>query len=115
MNAATRAAPVRDRRQDLLAALAAILPPDSLLSQPEQTVPFECDGLAAFRQPPFAVVLPATEDQVRAVLRVCHDLQVPLVARGAGTGLSGGAMPCANGIVLSRAKLNRIIEIDPRA
>ena len=107
--------PALNRRQDLLAALGAILPADCVLSQPEQTVPFECDGLAAFRQPPLAVVLPATEDQVRAVLRVCHDLQVPLVARGAGTGLSGGAMPCAYGIVLSLAKLNRIIDIDPVA
>ncbi|HSE13715.1 MAG TPA: FAD-linked oxidase C-terminal domain-containing protein [Rudaea sp.] len=115
MNAAAPGAPASNRRQDLLAALAAILPADSLLSQPEQTVPFECDGLAAFRQPPLAVALPATEDQVRAVLRVCHDLQVPLVARGAGTGLSGGAMPCADGIVLSLAKLNRIVQIDPRA
>ncbi|HET7065925.1 MAG TPA: FAD-linked oxidase C-terminal domain-containing protein [Rudaea sp.] len=108
-------APAHDKRQDLLAALAAVVPPESLLSQREQTTPFECDGLAAFRQPPLAVVLPETEDQVRRILRVCHDLQVPLVARGAGTGLSGGAMPCADGIVLSLAKLTRIHQIDPLA
>jgi len=112
---AVEPAPARDKRQDLLAALAAIVPPESLLANPEQTAPFECDGLAAFRQPPLAVVLPDTEEQVRRVLRVCHDLHVPLVARGAGTGLSGGAMPCADGIVLSLAKLTRIHQIDPLA
>jgi glycolate dehydrogenase FAD-linked subunit len=115
MTAAALAAPPVSRRQELLAALAAVVPPDCLLWQTEQTTPFECDGLAAFRQPPLAVVLPETEDQVRAVLRVCHELRVPLVARGAGTGLSGGAMPCADGIVLSLAKLTRIHQIDPAA
>src|SRR6478736_5849667 len=112
---AVELAPARDKRQDLLAALAAIVPPESLLANAEQTAPFECDGLAAFRQAPLAVVLPDTEEQVRRVLRVCHDLHVPLVARGAGTGLSGGAMPCADGIVLSLAKLTRIHQIDPLA
>jgi glycolate oxidase len=114
MNAA-RSPATTDRQPDLIRALSAILPADSLLSRPEQTVPFDCDGLAAFRQTPLAVALPQTEEQVRAILRVCHDLRVPVVARGAGTGLSGGAMPCADGIVLSLAKLNRIIEIDPVA
>ncbi|HET7779670.1 MAG TPA: FAD-linked oxidase C-terminal domain-containing protein [Rudaea sp.] len=112
---AAELAPARDKRRDLLTALATIVPPENLLANPEQTAPFECDGLAAFRQSPLAVVLPDTEDQVRRVLRVCHDLAVPLVARGAGTGLSGGAMPCAGGIVLSLAKLTRIHEIDPLA
>ena len=112
---AVELAPVRDKRQELLAALAAIVPRDSLLANAEQTTPFECDGLAAFRQPPLAVVLPDSEEQVRGVLRVCHGLGVPLVARGAGTGLSGGAMPCADGIVLSLSKLTRIHEIDPLA
>ncbi len=109
---AVELAAAHDKRQDLLAALAAIVPPESLLSNSEQTAPFECDGLAAFRQPPLAVVLPETEDQVRRILRVCHQLRVPLVARGAGTGLSGGAMPCAEGIVLSLSKLSRILEVD---
>jgi glycolate oxidase len=112
---AAELAPAPDKRRNLLAALAAIVPPESLLSQREQTTPFECDGLAAFRQPPLAVVLPETQDEVRRILRVCHELRVPLVARGAGTGLSGGAMPCADGIVLSLAKLSRILEIDPIA
>ena len=102
-------------RPDLFQALGGVLAPGNLLSRPEQTAPFECDGLAAFRQMPLAVALPETEQQVRDVLRVCHELRVPVVARGAGTGLSGGAMPCADGVVLSLAKLNRILSIDPLA
>jgi len=101
-----------DRSGRLLDALAQILPADCVLSRPEQTVPFDCDGLAAFRQTPLAVALPQTEDQVVRILRACNELCVPVVARGAGTGLSGGAMPCADGIVLALAKLNRILEID---
>ena len=99
----------------VLDALRGILPPDCLLSRREETAPFECDGLAAFRQTPLAVALPRTEDQVRDVLRACHRLQTPVVARGAGTGLSGGAMPCADGVVLSLAKLDRILAVDPVA
>jgi glycolate oxidase len=99
----------------IVTRLSALLPPESLLWQAEQTVPFECDGLAAFRQKPLAVALPQTEDQVREILRACHDLKTPVVARGAGTGLSGGAMPCADGLLLSLAKLNRILSIDAKA
>ena len=106
---------VHDRKQMLMHALTTILPPQSLLWRAEETVPFDCDGLTAFRTTPLAVALPDTADQVRDILRACHDLGVPVVARGAGTGLSGGAMPCADGIVLSLAKLNRIVEIDPVA
>ena len=95
--------------------LRAVLPGESLLLHPEQTVPFECDGLSAFRQAPLAVALPETAAQVRDVLRICHAWEIPVVARGAGTGLSGGAMPSADGIVLSLAKLNRILDIDPLA
>ena len=98
-----------------LDALRRLLPSDCLLSQREQTAAFECDGLAAFRQNPLAVALPHDEEQVREVLRTCHRLKIPVVARGAGTGLSGGAMPCADGIVLSLAKLSRILAIDPVA
>jgi len=115
MNAVLTDSPANRKSLDLLNDLAAVLPAESLLSRAEQTGPFECDGLAAFRQQPLAVALPETESQVRAVLRVCHRLQVPVVARGAGTGLSGGAMPCADGVLLSLAKLNRILSIDPVA
>ena len=86
-----------------------------VLSRPEDTRPYECDGLSLYRSLPIAVVLPETEAQVQAVLRVCKSLNVPVVARGAGTGLSGGAMPHAQGVVLGLAKFNRIRRIDPRA
>jgi len=77
--------------------------------------PYECDGLTAFRQLPLGVVLPKTEQQVREIISICHRLDVPVVARGSGTGLSGGAMPHAAGIVLSLARLNQVLEVDPLA
>jgi len=76
-------------------------------------VPYECDGLTAYRATPLCVALPETEAQVAAVLRTCHRLQVPVVARGAGTGLSGGAMPHERGVTLSLAKFNKILQVDP--
>ena len=115
MNAAVRSDIPAAQAPAIVARLAALLPPESLLWRAEETVPFECDGLAAFRQKPLAVALPQTEEQVREILRVCHEHKTPVVARGAGTGLSGGAMPCADGLLLSLAKLNRIISIDPKA
>jgi glycolate oxidase len=75
--------------------------------------PYECDGLSAYRQVPLAVCLPETLEQAQAVLRVCREHAVPVVARGAGTGLSGGALPLADGVILSLARFNRILEIDP--
>ena len=115
-NASVASTAESNRRQHALAtALAGVLPAASLLQRTEETAPFECDGLAAFRQTPLAVALPETEAQVREVLRACHRLSIPVVARGAGTGLSGGAMPCADGLVLSLAKLSRILDIDPVA
>ncbi|HEX3140104.1 MAG TPA: FAD-binding protein, partial [Rhizobacter sp.] len=106
----------RVARQSLVVAeLAALLPPHALLWQSEDTTPYECDGLTAYREQPLAVALPETEDQVAAVLRACHRLQVPVVARGAGTGLSGGALPHAMGVTLSLAKFNQILRIDSMA
>lgn len=101
------------RRSALLAGLAQILPDAALLWKAEDTVPYECDGLAAYRQVPMAVALPDTEEQVCAILRLCHKLGVPVVPRGAGTSLSGGAMPIAEGLVLSLAKFKRILSVDP--
>ena len=101
------------RRATLLAGLARILPESAVLWKAEDTVPYECDGLAAYRQVPEAVVLPETEEQVCAVLRLCHELGVPVVPRGSGTSLSGGAMPIASGLVLSLAKFKRILSLDP--
>ena len=93
-------------------ALQADLPSHALLWSSEDTTPYECDGLTAYRQRPLLVALPETDAQVQAVLRCCHALRVPVVARGAGTGLSGGALPHAMGVTLSLAKFNKIIKVD---
>ncbi|MBX3634505.1 MAG: FAD-binding protein [Rubrivivax sp.] len=115
-DAAAADAAARARRQaELVAALAPLLPVHALLWQREDTVPYECDGLTAYRRLPLAVALPETEAQVAAVLAACHRLRVPVVARGAGTGLSGGALPHAMGLTLSLAKFNRIVQVDPLA
>ena len=100
------------RQREIVAALAPVVPAHALLWQPEDTVPYECDGLTAYRQQPLVVVLPETEGQVAAVLKACHALKVPVVARGAGTGLSGGALPHAMGVTLSLAKFNKILKVD---
>ncbi len=99
----------------LLPQLKVILPTHAILWHEEDTTPYECDGLTAYRQKPMCVVLPETEDQVQAVLRMAHAQKVPVVARGAGTGLSGGAMPHATGIVLGLAKFNRILKVDAKS
>ncbi|GAB1392698.1 FAD-linked oxidase C-terminal domain-containing protein [Rhodocyclaceae bacterium] len=99
----------------LLAALAAVLPSAALLTDHEDLKPYECDGLSAYRRVPLAVALPDSEEQVVGVLKACHRLGVPVVARGAGTGLSGGALPNAHGVVLSLAKMKRIVKLDPLA
>jgi glycolate oxidase len=103
------------RRRQVVEALRPVLPDRCLLADPEDTRPYECDGLSAYRQLPMIVALPETEQQVAGVLAVCRTLQVPIVPRGAGTGLSGGAMPIADGLVLSTAKLNKIVRLDPTA
>ena len=99
----------------LAARLKAILPAHCLLIDEEDLRPYECDGLTAYRELPMAVCLPENEAQVVEVLRTCHHLGVPVVARGAGTGLSGGAMPHAQGLVLSLARLNKILRVDRAA
>ena len=99
----------------LLKRLREILPAEAILSEREDLNPYESDGLTAFRQLPLLVVLPETEAQVQQILRLCHAEAVPVVARGAGTGLSGGALPLANGVLLSLAKFSRILHIDPLA
>lgn len=103
------------RQAEVVAALQPLLPAHALLWQREDTTPYECDGLTAYRERPLVVALPETEAQVAAVLRACHGLGVPVVARGAGTGLSGGALPHALGVTLSLAKFNRIVQVDPQA
>jgi glycolate oxidase len=103
------------RQEELVKALKPLLPAHALLWEPEDTIPYECDGLAAYRQMPLAVALPETEEQAIAVIKVCQRLEVPIVPRGAGTGLSGGATPIAQGLVLSLAKFKKIVKVDPIA
>ncbi|WP_156485856.1 FAD-linked oxidase C-terminal domain-containing protein [Crenobacter luteus] len=102
-------------RAELIATLTAALAGCRLLTDAEDTTPYECDGLSAYRRRPLAVALPETEDEVRHILKTCHALRVPVVPRGAGTGLSGGAMPIENGLVLSLARFKHILKVDPVA
>jgi glycolate oxidase len=99
-------------RARLIARLEKILPADALLHQTEDLRPYECDGLSVYRQLPMLVALPESIEQVQAIMRLCHALRVPVVARGAGTGLSGGALPHAQGVLLSLAKFKDIVAID---
>lgn len=96
----------------ILDELRSILGDRGLLTSPVDLHTYECDGLTNFRVMPRAVLLPSSTEQVQAVLRVCHRERIPFVARGSGTGLSGGALPVANGIVISLARMNRILEVD---
>ena len=102
-------------RAALVARLKTILPAYCLRVDEEDLRPYECDGLTAYRELPLAVCLPESEGQVIDILRTCHELGVPVVARGAGTGLSGGAMPHAQGVVLSLARFNKILRVDRNA
>ena len=115
----TQPEPTQEQKADLLAELqqrlSEILPPGAIIEEPESQRPFECDALTLYRELPLLVVLPHTCEQVQAVLRICHELSVPVVPRGSGTGLCAGAMPHPQGILLSLSKLNRIIEINPYA
>ncbi|HEY6516271.1 MAG TPA: FAD-linked oxidase C-terminal domain-containing protein [Steroidobacteraceae bacterium] len=95
--------------------LRRTLPAGAVISSAEELKPYECDALTLYRQLPLAVVLPADEAQVAAVLRLCRQANVPVIARGAGTGLSGGATPRQDAVLLSLARLNRIISVDPLA
>ncbi len=96
----------------LLDGLRELLPPEGLLVDEEAKRPYECDGLAAYRELPLVVALPDNVEQVQDILRLCSRLQVPVVARGAGTSLSAGALPHPQGVLLSLARFNRITELD---
>jgi len=96
----------------ILDELRGIVGPSGLITAPEELHTYECDGLTNFRALPSAVVLPTSAEQVQALVRVCHRERVPFVARGSGTGLSGGALPIEGGIVISLARMNRILEVD---
>ncbi len=99
-------------RNNLLFRLGEILSEEYLLTSEEDKKPYECDGLSAYQKLPIAVVLPETIEQVQSIAKICSQLKVPIVARGAGTGLSGGALPHEGGIILGLSRFNKIIEID---
>src|SRR5229473_2792729 len=96
----------------ILDELRTIVGDRGLISSPEELHTYECDGLTNFRVMPRAVLLPNSTEQVQAIVRICHRERMPFVARGSGTGLSGGALPVENGIVISLARMNHILEVD---
>jgi glycolate oxidase len=100
------------RRAQIVEALRAIVPGEGVIDDLEERRAYECDGLSVYRQVPMVVVLPSTVGQVSAVLRYCRDNDVKVVPRGAGTGLSGGALPLTDGVLLGMAKFNKVLEID---
>ncbi|MDO5058714.1 MAG: FAD-binding protein, partial [Neisseria sp.] len=103
------------QREQLLAELRREWADLRLLTEAAEITPYECDGLAAFRQLPLAVVVPKTEAEVVRIMQTCHRLKIPVVARGAGTGLTGSAMPVSDGIVLAMGAFNRILAVDKAA
>jgi len=104
-----------NRQKEVAHALRAFLPERAVLFEEEDTRPYECDGLTAYRQVPMVVALPETEEQVQRILKACSAMNVPVVPRGAGTGLSGGALPPGDGVLLSMAKFMRVVRVDPVA
>src|ERR1044072_7566017 len=113
MSAVVERTPVDFARQrEIATALRAFMPEASVLFEREDVQPYECDGLSAYRQVPMVVALPENAAPGRRILATCQERRVPVIARGAGTGLSGGALPRGDGVLLSLAKLMRIIDID---
>src|SRR5438874_6449941 len=105
-------ATVIERRADIVEALRRIVPGEGVIASEAERRVYESDGLTAYRQLPLVVVLPSTVDEVAAVLRFCGRTGVKVVPRGAGTSLSGGALPLADGVLLGMAKFNRVLEVD---
>jgi glycolate oxidase len=106
---------LKERQSLIVAQLGRVLPNHSILWEEEDTRPYECDGLSAYRALPLVVVLPESEKEVIEVITLCKELAVPIVPRGAGTGLSGGARPITHGVLLSLTRLKRILSLDPKA
>lgn len=100
------------RKAEIVALLRRVLPAGSVIDAPEETYAYECDALTAYRCPPLAVVLPETTEQVAAALKICHEQNVPVVPRGAGTSLAGGAMPTSDAVIIGIAKMNEVLETD---
>ncbi len=105
-------ADILERRDEILAALRAMLPADAVIGDDISLRPYETDGLSAYRQMPLAVVLPADEGQVVTVLKYCHAQGIRVIPRGAGTSLSGGALPLADAVVIGMMRMNRILDIN---
>src|SRR5438270_7010321 len=101
-----------DQRREIVRGLRAIVPGEGVIETQVEMRAYETDGLTAYRQAPLAVVLPETTDQVSRVLRYCYEHGIKVVPRGAGTSLSGGALPLADGVLLGMAKFNRILDVD---
>src|SRR5438270_5790095 len=101
-----------DQRREIVRGLRAIVPGEGVIESPVEMRAYETDGLTAYRQPPLVVVLPSTAEQVSRVMRYCYDNRIKVVPRGAGTSLSGGALPLADGVLLGLGKFNRILDID---
>jgi len=103
---------IMSRKDEIVAALVSKLPAQSVIWQEAETRAYECDALTAYHCLPLAVVLPRTTQEVSVVMEVCHSLGVPVVPRGAGTSLAGGALPTADCVILGTARLNQVLEID---
>ncbi|WP_226779667.1 FAD-linked oxidase C-terminal domain-containing protein [Oceaniglobus trochenteri] len=100
------------RKAEIVAALQEVLPPDAVIHEDRETKAYECDALTAYRCPPLCAVLPASTEEVAAVLKLCHRMGVPVVPRGSGTSLAGGALPTADCVILGVARLNDVLEAD---
>jgi glycolate oxidase len=98
------------RKREIVARLQSVLPNDAVIHDPTETKAYECDALTAYRCPPLAAVLPSTTDEVAAVLKVCHEEGVPVIPRGSGTSLAGGALPTADSVILGIARMNDVLE-----
>lgn len=98
------------RKSAIVSRLRAVLPANAVIDDPAETRAYECDGLAAYKCPPLCAVLPETTEQVSAILKICHELNVPVVPRGSGTSLAGGALPTADSVILGVARMNSVIE-----
>ena len=100
------------RKAEIVRRLRSVLPADAVIDDPMETRAYECDALTAYRCPPLAAVLPSSTQEVAAVLKVCHEMGVPVVPRGSGTSLAGGALPTADSVILGVARLNDVQETD---
>ena len=103
---------VLSRKQLIVERLLSVLPEDAVIADPTETRAYECDALTAYKCPPLAAVLPSSTEEVSAVLKICHEEGVPVVPRGSGTSLAGGALPTADSIILGVARLNQVLETD---